>query len=348
MEHHANIVPWQQLCQRARRRVALPGGGRARRALAGCSSTASWPSGDVKLVAFTHVSNVLGTIMPVAEMVARVRAAGAISLVDGAQACRTCPSTLRALGADFYAWTGHKALGPTGIGVLHGRARDPGGDGAIPDRRRHDRLGRLRGRHLERAALQVRGGHAADRRGGRARRRRGLPGGARHGARARARARADRLHARPSGARCRVCASSGPPERREPRRPGVVHDRGDARPRHRRAGRARGRLRPRRPPLRPAPDALPRGGGHGAGERGRVQRAADIDALVESLHGAARCSRSTNPEPARAEPNGRPVPRLHPRPLQAPAQLRRARPARHRGTRAQPPVRGRAGRAHPA
>ena len=78
--------------------------------------------GDVKLVAFTHVSNVLGTILPVAEMTARVRAAGAVSLVDGAQAVPHLPVDASALGADFYAWTGHKALGPTGIGVLHGRA----------------------------------------------------------------------------------------------------------------------------------------------------------------------------------------------------------------------------------
>jgi cysteine desulfurase / selenocysteine lyase len=77
--------------------------------------------GDVKLVAFTHVSNVLGTINPVAAMTARVRAAGAVSLVDGAQAVPQMPVDVGALDADFYAWTGHKALGPTGIGVLHGR-----------------------------------------------------------------------------------------------------------------------------------------------------------------------------------------------------------------------------------
>ena len=75
----------------------------------------------MKLLAFTHVSNVLGTINPVAEMTARARAAGAVSLVDGAQAVPQMPVDVGALGADFYAWTGHKALGPTGIGVLHGR-----------------------------------------------------------------------------------------------------------------------------------------------------------------------------------------------------------------------------------
>jgi cysteine desulfurase / selenocysteine lyase len=122
MEHHANIVPWQQLCREKgaqlrylevdeRGEISL---GQLDRELA---------KGDVKLVAFTHVSNVLGTILPVAEMTARVRAAGAVSLVDGAQAVPHMPVDARALGADFYAWTGHKALGPTGIGVLHGDAK---------------------------------------------------------------------------------------------------------------------------------------------------------------------------------------------------------------------------------
>jgi cysteine desulfurase/selenocysteine lyase len=75
----------------------------------------------VRLVAFAHVSNVLGTINPVAEMAARVRAAGAVSLIDGAQAVPHMPVDIGGIGADFYAWTGHKALGPTGVGVLHGR-----------------------------------------------------------------------------------------------------------------------------------------------------------------------------------------------------------------------------------
>src|SRR4029077_19071841 len=77
--------------------------------------------GDVRIAAFAHVSNVLGTINPVAEMVARVRQAGAVSLIDGAQAVPHMPVDIGAIGADFYGWTGHKALGPMGIGVLHGR-----------------------------------------------------------------------------------------------------------------------------------------------------------------------------------------------------------------------------------
>jgi cysteine desulfurase/selenocysteine lyase len=120
MEHHANIVPWQVLCrerQATLRYLALDEHGE----LSLEELDAELARGDVRLVAFTHVSNVLGTINPVAEMTARARAAGAVSLVDGAQAVPHMPVDVDALGADFYAWTGHKALGPTGVGVLHGR-----------------------------------------------------------------------------------------------------------------------------------------------------------------------------------------------------------------------------------
>jgi cysteine desulfurase/selenocysteine lyase len=121
MEHHANIVPWQQLCREKGAQLRyLEVDEHGELSLDQLDRELS--RGDVKLVAFTHVSNVLGTILPVEEMVARVRAAGAISLVDGAQAVPHMPVDLGAVGADFYAWTGHKALGPTGIGVLHGGA----------------------------------------------------------------------------------------------------------------------------------------------------------------------------------------------------------------------------------
>jgi cysteine desulfurase/selenocysteine lyase len=72
-------------------------------------------------VAAVHVSNVLGTINPVAEIAARARAAGALSLIDGSQAVPQMPVNVAEIDCDFYAWTGHKALGPTGIGILHGR-----------------------------------------------------------------------------------------------------------------------------------------------------------------------------------------------------------------------------------
>ncbi|HEV2724141.1 MAG TPA: cysteine desulfurase [Thermoleophilaceae bacterium] len=120
MEHHSNIVPWQLLCQRqgaTLRYLHVSEDGRLSldeldEVLAG---------GRVKMVATAHVSNVLGTINPVAEIAARARAAGATSLIDGSQAVPQMPSNVAEIGADFYVWTGHKALGPTGIGVLHGR-----------------------------------------------------------------------------------------------------------------------------------------------------------------------------------------------------------------------------------
>jgi cysteine desulfurase/selenocysteine lyase len=120
MEHHANIVPWQVLCQERSaqlRYLEVDEHGE----LSPEQLDAELARGDVRLVAFTHVSNVLGTINPVAEMAARIRAAGAVSVVDGAQAVPHMPVDVASLGADFYAWTGHKALGPTGVGALHGR-----------------------------------------------------------------------------------------------------------------------------------------------------------------------------------------------------------------------------------
>jgi cysteine desulfurase/selenocysteine lyase len=121
MEHHSNFVPWQVLAQRrgaAFSAVGVDDQGcldldELDRLLAG---------GDVKVVAVVHVSNVVGTINPVQEIVRRAHDAGAVVVVDGAQAVPQIPVDLAALGADFYGWTGHKAYGPTGIGVLHGRA----------------------------------------------------------------------------------------------------------------------------------------------------------------------------------------------------------------------------------
>jgi cysteine desulfurase/selenocysteine lyase len=120
MEHHSNIVPWQLLCAERDAHLAyveLDGGGRLD--LDGLDSLLRDRS--VKLVAFTHLSNVLGTINPVAEISRRAHAAGAKVLVDGAQAVPQLPVDVRETGADFYGFTGHKMLGPTGIGVLWGR-----------------------------------------------------------------------------------------------------------------------------------------------------------------------------------------------------------------------------------
>ena len=120
MEHHSNIVPWQLLSQETGaelRYLDVSEDG----TLSLEQLDAELGSGRVSLVAFAHVSNVLGTINPVEEMVGRARAAGALTLIDASQAVPHLPVDLPAIDADFYAWTGHKALGPTGIGVLHGR-----------------------------------------------------------------------------------------------------------------------------------------------------------------------------------------------------------------------------------
>jgi cysteine desulfurase/selenocysteine lyase len=120
MEHHSNIVPWQLLCQdRGAKLRYLHVSEDGRLSLDELDEALA--SGRVKMVSVAHVSNVLGTINPVAEIATRARAAGATSLVDGSQAVPQMPVDLTEIGADFYAWTGHKALGPTGIGVLHGR-----------------------------------------------------------------------------------------------------------------------------------------------------------------------------------------------------------------------------------
>ncbi len=120
MEHHSNIVPWQLLAQEVGARLRyleVSDDG----LLSLDQLDAELADGRVRLVAVAHVSNVLGTINPVTEIIERAHAAGAKVLIDGAQAVPHMPVDVGALGADFYAWTGHKALGPTGIGVLHGR-----------------------------------------------------------------------------------------------------------------------------------------------------------------------------------------------------------------------------------
>jgi cysteine desulfurase/selenocysteine lyase len=119
MEHHSNIVPWQLVCQEREAELAyvpvLDDGQLDLEALDALLAR------EPRLLGVVHVSNVLGTINPVADIVKRARAAGAVVVVDGSQAVPQLPIDLRAIDADFYAWTGHKAYGPTGIGVLHGR-----------------------------------------------------------------------------------------------------------------------------------------------------------------------------------------------------------------------------------
>jgi cysteine desulfurase/selenocysteine lyase len=118
-EHHSNVVPWQLLAGEVGAELAYvgvdDGGGLDMDAFA--QLMARGP----KLLAVGHISNVLGTINPVRELTAAAHEAGAVVLIDGAQAVPQIPVDLREIDADFYAWTGHKLYGPTGIGVLHGR-----------------------------------------------------------------------------------------------------------------------------------------------------------------------------------------------------------------------------------
>lgn len=119
MEHHSNLVPWQ-LAARPRGAVIRSVPIREHGAL-DLEAFGRLLTDRTRVVAFAHVSNVLGTINPVAELCRRARAAGALTLVDGAQAAPHLGLDVAALGCDFYAFSAHKMLGPTGIGVLYGR-----------------------------------------------------------------------------------------------------------------------------------------------------------------------------------------------------------------------------------
>ncbi|MDX6230784.1 MAG: cysteine desulfurase / selenocysteine lyase [Frankiales bacterium] len=126
MEHHSNIVPWQLLCERTgatlrwfgvtdEGRLDLDG-------TDGRDGIDSLINARTKVVALVHVSNVLGTLNPVAAIAARAHEVGALVVVDASQSVPQMPVDVQALGADFVAFTGHKMLGPTGVGVLWGRS----------------------------------------------------------------------------------------------------------------------------------------------------------------------------------------------------------------------------------
>jgi cysteine desulfurase/selenocysteine lyase len=116
LEHHSNLVPWQALCKArgARLRIA-PIDARGRIDL---GAFAALLDERVKLVAVSQLSNVLGTVAPIAEISRLAHAVGAVVLVDGAQAAAHLPVDVRALGCDFYTFSGHKLYAPTGTGVL--------------------------------------------------------------------------------------------------------------------------------------------------------------------------------------------------------------------------------------
>ncbi|MGH3587026.1 MAG: aminotransferase class V-fold PLP-dependent enzyme, partial [Pseudonocardia sp.] len=118
LEHHANLVPWQELARRTGatlRWYRVDDDGRL-------DLDSIELSERTKLVAFAHQSNVLGTILPVAELVRRARAVGALTLLDACQSVPHMPVHLGQLGVDYAVFSGHKMLGPSGIGVLYGRA----------------------------------------------------------------------------------------------------------------------------------------------------------------------------------------------------------------------------------
>jgi cysteine desulfurase / selenocysteine lyase len=119
MEHHANLVPWQEVCDKTGavlRWFPLTDDGRL-----DLADLETIVDERTKVLAFTHQSNVLGTINPVAELVKRARHVGALTVLDACQSVPHMPVNVHDLGADFVAWSGHKMLGPTGVGLLFGR-----------------------------------------------------------------------------------------------------------------------------------------------------------------------------------------------------------------------------------
>lgn len=120
VEHHSNIVPWQLIAQRTGAKLAyVPVTGDE--GVLDLSRLDSLLTREVKLFSMVHISNSMGTVNPVAELCARARKLGITTLVDGAQSAGHMPIDVQAIGCDFFAFSGHKICGPTGIGVLWGR-----------------------------------------------------------------------------------------------------------------------------------------------------------------------------------------------------------------------------------
>jgi cysteine desulfurase/selenocysteine lyase len=122
MEHHSNLVPWQLVAQRTGARLRfLPILGDNVEGGLDLARLDDLLTPEVKLFAFTHVSNTVGNVNPAALLCARARARGILTLIDGAQSIGHMPVDVRELGCDFYAFSGHKMAGVTGIGALYGR-----------------------------------------------------------------------------------------------------------------------------------------------------------------------------------------------------------------------------------
>jgi cysteine desulfurase/selenocysteine lyase len=119
LEHHANIVPWQMVCEQTGAKLIVA-------PMDACGevhldAVVALMNPRTKILACAHVSNALGTVLPVRRMIAAAKARGIITLIDGAQAISHMPVDVQDLGCDFYAFSGHKMYGPTGVGVLYGR-----------------------------------------------------------------------------------------------------------------------------------------------------------------------------------------------------------------------------------
>lgn len=119
MEHHSNIVPWQLLCERSGAVLRVIPINEAGELI--LEAYAKLLTDRTRLVAVTHISNALGTVNPVKQIIEMAHARGALALIDGAQAVPHAAVDVQALDCDFYAFSGHKLFGPTGIGVLYGR-----------------------------------------------------------------------------------------------------------------------------------------------------------------------------------------------------------------------------------
>jgi cysteine desulfurase / selenocysteine lyase len=119
LEHHANIVPWQLVCdQTGAKLVVAPIDSRGE---VHVDAVESLMGPRTRLFAFAHVSNALGTVLPVRRLIAGAKARGIVTVIDGAQAVPHMAVDVQELGCDFYAFSGHKMFGPTGVGVLYGR-----------------------------------------------------------------------------------------------------------------------------------------------------------------------------------------------------------------------------------